>query len=136
MSLPDLPLLLLAKSSLVYLCISFHPTETKSWQLLLVESQVSGGCDQLTECVFFVTMSLRFSDSARFSTSSSLICGALRDLVPFVQFRKREKHPRTSVYFSNLLKVTLFHGCFSRFLNSIHVTISHNAPHFISPGYL
>ena len=26
------------------------------------------------------------------------ICGALRDLVPFVQFKKREKHPRRSGY--------------------------------------
>ena len=29
------------------------------------------------------------------------ICGALRDLAPFVQFEKREKHPRRSVNFSN-----------------------------------
>ena len=26
-------------------------------------------------------------------------CGALRDLVPFVQFKKREKHPWRSVNF-------------------------------------
>ena len=38
------------------------------------------------------------------------IRGALRGLVPFTQFKKREKHP-----WNNLLKVTLFHGCFSRF---------------------
>ena len=25
-----------------------------------------------------------------------MICDALRDLVPFVQFKKREKHPRRS----------------------------------------
>ena len=30
------------------------------------------------------------------------ICGALRDLVPFVQFKKREKHPRRSVNFSKV----------------------------------
>ena len=52
---------------------------------------------------------------------------ALRDLVPFVQFKKREKHPWRSVTFSKrdgcmlqsatLLKVTLPYGCFSRFLN-------------------
>ena len=29
------------------------------------------------------------------------ICGALRDLIPFVQFKKREKHPWRSVNFSN-----------------------------------
>ena len=35
----------------------------------------------------------------------------------FVQFNKREKHPWKSVTFCTLLKATLFHGCFSRFLN-------------------
>ena len=38
------------------------------------------------------------------------ICGELCDLVPFVQFKKREKHPQRSVTFSKvatLLKVTL-----------------------------
>ena len=30
------------------------------------------------------------------------ICGALRDLVPFVQFKKREKHPWRSVSFSKV----------------------------------
>ena len=28
------------------------------------------------------------------------ICGALHDLVPFVQFKKREKHPWRSVTFN------------------------------------
>ena len=42
----------------------------------------------------------------------SQICGALHDLVPFVQFKKREKHPCTP---ATLLKVTLLHGYFSRF---------------------
>ena len=49
------------------------------------------------------------------------ICGALRDLVPFAQFKKREKHPWKSVNFSKvasfkpatLLKLTLPHGYFS-----------------------
>ena len=39
---------------------------------------------------------------------------ALRDLVPSVQFNKREKHQCKP---ATLLKVTLLHGCFSRFLN-------------------
>ena len=30
------------------------------------------------------------------------ICDALRDLVPFVQFKKREKHPRRIVNFSKV----------------------------------
>ena len=42
-----------------------------------------------------------------------IICGALRDLVPFVQFKKREKHPWRSI--------TL---CFSRFLNCTNGTES------------
>ena len=43
-----------------------------------------------------------------------LICGALRDLVPFAQFKKREV------------------GCFSRFLNCANGTKSRNAPHICS----
>ena len=39
-------------------------------------------------------------------------CDALHDLVPFVQFKKR-KNTHWGVL---LLKVTLLHGCFSRFL--------------------
>ena len=57
-----------------------------------------------------------------------LKCDVLRDLVSFVQFEKREKHPWRSVTFSKaLLKVTLLHGCFSRFLNCTHDTKSRNA---------
>ena len=41
------------------------------------------------------------------------MCGALRDLVPFVQFKKREKHP----------------WCF---LNCAHATKSRNATHILS----
>ena len=33
---------------------------------------------------------------------SNAICDALRDLVPFVQFKKREKHPCRSVNFSKV----------------------------------
>ena len=33
------------------------------------------------------------------NTSFTQICDALRDLVPFVQFKKREKHPWRSVTF-------------------------------------
>ena len=49
------------------------------------------------------------------------ICDALRNLEPYVQLKKREKHPWRSVYFSKVvgfslqLKLTLLHGCFSRF---------------------
>ena len=33
---------------------------------------------------------------------ASQMCDALRDLVPFVQFKKREKHPWRSVIFSKV----------------------------------
>ena len=32
-----------------------------------------------------------------------IVCDAMRDLVLFVQFKKREKHPWRSVTFSNVL---------------------------------
>ena len=46
------------------------------------------------------------------------ICDALRDLVPFDQFKKREKYSWRSVTFSK--KVTLPMVSFSRFLNYIN----------------
>ena len=39
--------------------------------------------------------------------SDTLICDALRDLVPFVQFKKREKHTRRSVTFSKVAGFSL-----------------------------
>ena len=66
-------------------------------------------------------------------------CGALRDLVPFVQFKKREKHPWRSVNFSKislkpatLLKLALLHGCFSRFLNCTNGTKSRSASQLLA----
>ena len=46
-------------------------------------------------------------------------CDALQNLVPFIQFNKRETHPWRSVTFAKVtgLKVTLLHECFSCFLN-------------------
>ena len=64
--------------------------------------------------------------------------GALRDFVPFVQFKKREKHPWRSVTFScrltpaTLLKVTHLHGCFSRFLNCTNGSRSRKAPQLLT----
>ena len=46
-------------------------------------------------------------------------------MVPFLQFKKREKHPWSSFTFSfTLIKVTLLHGCFSCFLNCTNGTKS------------
>ena len=40
-----------------------------------------------------------------------LICDALRDLVPFVQFKKCKKHPWRSVIFSKVAGFSLFLNC-------------------------
>ena len=61
----------------------------------------------------------------------------LHDLVPLAKFKKRGKDPSKSVIFSKvagfqpttLLKVALFHGCFSRFLNCANGTKSRNGSH-------
>ena len=66
------------------------------------------------------------------------ICGALRDLVPFVQFKLREKYPWRSVNFSKvagLLKLTLLHGCFSSFLSCTNGTKSPNASQIVLGVY-
>ena len=60
-------------------------------------------------------------------------CDALRDSVPFVQFNKGEKHQWRSFTFSKsatlLIKVTLLHGRFLRFLNRRDRAKSRNASH-------
>ena len=68
-----------------------------------------------------------------------IICSALRNLVRFVHFKKHEKHRWRSVSFSKvagcrpkpatLLKLTLLHGSFSRFINCTNGTKSPNASH-------
>ena len=50
------------------------------------------------------------------------LCDALRNLVSFAQFKKREKHPWAVILLVKLqpvtlLKVSLLHGCYLRFLN-------------------
>ena len=70
--------------------------------------------------------------------SIKTICGALRNFVPFVQFKKREKNPWRSVNFrkpATLLKLTLLRGCFSRFLNCTTGTKSRNASHISNQGF-
>ena len=37
-----------------------------------------------------------------FANKSSSICDELRDLLPFVQFKKREKHPWRNATFSKV----------------------------------
>ena len=63
----------------------------------------------------------------------------LHDLVSFLQFKKREKHRWSSIAFNKvadfepgtLLKVTLLHGCFSRFLNCTNCIKLRNESHII-----
>ena len=54
----------------------------------------------------------------RLLIANNIICDTLRDLVPFTQFKKREKRP----------KVTLLE-CFSRFANCADGTKSYKASH-------
>ena len=37
----------------------------------------------------------------------NLICDALRDLISFIQYRKREQHPRKSITFSKAAELSL-----------------------------
>ena len=62
----------------------------------------------------------------------------MRNFLPFVQFKKCEKHPWKSVTSSKavgrlksptLLKVTLLHDCFSRFSKYTNGTKSSKASH-------
>ena len=58
---------------------------------------------------------------------------ALRNLVPFVQFKKTWKHLRRSVTKGKtLLKVTLFYGRFSSFLNCAYGIKSRKASQLLS----
>ena len=68
-----------------------------------------------------------------FILMGSSIYDALRDLVPFVQLKKREKYSCSGVNLSKviLVKVTHLHGCFSRFSNSNNVTKLRKASHLV-----
>ena len=56
------------------------------------------------------------------------IWNVLCNLLPFAQFEKREKQPwRSDAFSTTLLKVTILHGCFSRFYNCTNSTKSRNA---------
>ena len=59
---------------------------------------------------------------------STVICGALRDFVPVIQFKKREKQLKPTT----LLKELLDHGYFSRFLNCINDTKSRKGSHIMN----
>ena len=72
------------------------------------------------------------------TTTMGIISDVLCNLVPFALFKKREKHPWTSVTFSKvtgfqsatLLKITLLHGCFSLF-KIVQMVPNHATHHVI-----
>ena len=53
------------------------------------------------------------------------ICDALRDFRPFLQYKKREKHPWRSVTFKSNTPLWVFYMFFE-----LNVTKSRNGPHF------
>ena len=58
-------------------------------------------------------------------------------MVPFAQFKKREKHPWMSVNFSeacNFTKINTPPWALFTFLNCAHGTKSRKAPHILLPG--
>ena len=64
-------------------------------------------------------MTCQWTQVVRLKTCGD-IWGALRNLVSFVQLKKREDTHGEVLLLKKLqalLKVTLLHGCFSRFLN-------------------
>ena len=89
----------------------------------MIKNVKCSGCCSYMNTNIYGDIQICISVSVSISTKIST-CNALHDLVPFVQFKKREKHP-------TLLKVTLLHGCFSRFLNYTNGTKSLKAPHII-----
>ena len=62
------------------------------------------------------------------------ICDVLRDMVPFVQYKKREKHPWRRLKPATLQKVKLvLRWCFSRFLS--RTKIPNRAQHHINLNF-
>ena len=55
----------------------------------------------------------------------------MRDLVPYVQFKKHEKHPRHGDSTQNFTKSNTPPGCFLRFLSCTNGTKSHKASHIL-----
>ena len=63
--------------------------------------------------MFFFLQASRYFTVIFLAACWMLRCGAFRDLAPFVQFKKREKHPWRSVDFSKVAGPSLI--CFSYF---------------------
>ena len=86
--------------------------------------------------LIFIWIQLSEMDGSERANTFEMIsvkCDALRDMIPFVQFKKCGKYPLRSATlgkvagWSSLLKATLLNGWFSRFLNCANGTKSRNA---------
>ena len=113
--------------------ITFNKPEASSWDELVRNNDISEGFPKFLEKIFLFTRTaitgfLKIMAYKTIVKAISVNSDALHELVPLVQFKKREKHPWRSVTFS---KVTLLHGCFSRFLNCTNCTKSRKTSMFI-----
>ena len=60
------------------------------------------------------------------------LCDALRDFLPFVQFKKQKKNTHGGVLLLvKLQALAHLHACFSRFLDCTNGTESPNASHIV-----
>ena len=104
----------------------FHFYSCPTFVCKLQEFLSSSNVPQMFKC--FLKGSKRYGLNSFFyvlifqnnaATHTNAIWDAFPNLVPFIQFKKREKHPWKSVTFSKVpgrsLKVTLLHGRFPRF---------------------
>ena len=64
---------------------------------------MAGNCWPLEKCVGTINIFLRICEKLALKA----ICGALHDLIPFVQFKKRAKHPWKNVSFSKVADFSL-----------------------------
>ena len=105
-----------------YFCGLFILTGTPSEVVMLVKNQ-AGNLLPLSPLItpgVITSIILHTAEGVVCKVKNYYNMCALCNLVPFVQFIKREKHPWRSVAFSkvsgfSLLKVTLLHRCFRFF---------------------
>ena len=97
------------------------PSKKMSFPLLNGTSNMSQNCQVNPIILRFQAM----ANVTKICWNSRNKCDVLGDLVPFVQFKKRENSHGGVL--TLVLKLLLFHGCFSRFLNYTNGTKSRNA---------
>ena len=109
------------------LIFTFTKKESQSCQFSIIDEMLFQFMTSQTGVMTFLFLALINVSIFRTRLEKSLIWQKIlskdkytwyvADLVPFVQFKKHKKHPWRSVTFSKatLLKVALFHGCFTFF---------------------